>query len=98
MRFAPKWEGAFKAPFTAAEGWGTYQASTDRNEHQLELKYGSLHLNSLRLGQVKAKTATARVAGKPVKVRVVPEPDGVQLSFPGGLRIAENESLVVVLG
>ncbi|KAA6324142.1 hypothetical protein EZS27_026494 [termite gut metagenome] len=49
MRFAPQWNAQdFKAPFTAAEGWGTFtQKQLDgKVECTLEPKYGQVQLNS----------------------------------------------------
>lgn len=52
IRFAPKWDKKnFKAPFTTAQGWGTYRQkeTADVQEHVLELKYGSLQLQTISL-------------------------------------------------
>lgn len=52
MRFAPKMDPAhFKAPFTAAEAWGTYaqKKSGRRMEADIHVKYGTLSLKSLSL-------------------------------------------------
>lgn len=52
IRFAPKMDPAhFKAPFTAAEAWGTYtqKKSARRLEADIRVKYGTLSLNSLSL-------------------------------------------------
>ncbi len=52
MRFAPKMDPAhFKAPFTAAEAWGTYtqKKSGRRMEADIRVNYGTLSLNSLSL-------------------------------------------------
>ncbi len=49
MRFAPKWDQAnFKAPFTAAEGWGTYsqQQNKDGMQCTLQPQYGKVRLAS----------------------------------------------------
>jgi hypothetical protein len=49
MRFAPKWNlQDFKAPFTAAEGWGTYTQNFSEGKMTcaLEPKYGQVQLNS----------------------------------------------------
>jgi non-lysosomal glucosylceramidase len=52
IRFAPKWDkDNFKTPFTAAQGWGTYtqKKTGNKQEHGLELKYGSLQLQIISL-------------------------------------------------
>lgn len=53
--FGPKWNKEnFVAAFTAAEGWGTYsqQLQGATQVHQLQLKYGSLRLNEIRLEKI----------------------------------------------
>jgi hypothetical protein len=50
IRFAPKWSADnFKAPFTAAEGWGSYSQKRPGNSqvHTIEVKYGILQLSEL---------------------------------------------------
>ncbi len=49
MRFAPKWSQAdFKAPFTAAEGWGTYTQKQDKGSMlcTLQPQYGKVQLKT----------------------------------------------------
>jgi hypothetical protein len=64
MRFAPKWNADnFKAPFTAAEGWGSYsqRQSSGAIECALEPKYGQVQLNSFSVDVpkgVKARKVT----------------------------------------
>ncbi|MGE8381022.1 MAG: hypothetical protein ACN6PN_21820, partial [Sphingobacterium sp.] len=51
--FAPKIGAAdFKAPFTTAQGWGTYtqKQQTGKCDCQLTLQYGQLELNEFHLG------------------------------------------------
>src|SRR6478736_7843116 len=52
IRFAPKWNKEnFKAPFTVAEGWGSYTQQKINNSqvHSYHLKYGSLRLQQVSL-------------------------------------------------
>ncbi len=52
IRFAPKWNKEnFKAPFTVAEGWGTYAQQKSDNKYvcSYSLKYGSLRLQQVSL-------------------------------------------------
>jgi hypothetical protein len=75
MRFAPKWDAAhFKAPFTAAEGWGSYaqQRSDDVMKCTLEPKYGQVQLSIFSVempkgGKVKAATVTLGGQAVPAK-------------------------------
>lgn len=50
IRFSPMWdESNFKAPFTAAEGWGSYAQQRSEKEFlsQLKLQYGKLQLKKI---------------------------------------------------
>jgi hypothetical protein len=58
MRFAPKWNADnFKAPFTAAEGWGSYsqRQSSGTMECVLEPKYGQVQLRSFSVDVPKGR-------------------------------------------
>jgi non-lysosomal glucosylceramidase len=55
IRFAPKWDrGKFKAPFTAASGWGSFSQETkgDKQVHRIAVKYGTLRLKTISLQSV----------------------------------------------
>jgi len=61
----------FKAPFVAAEGWGTFsqQIESGKLESEIHLKHGRLKLKRLALGNLgdfKPGSADATLAGKPV--------------------------------
>ncbi len=61
IRFAPKWNKEnFKAAFTVAEGWGSYSQKKSLNgqEHQFEMKYGSLKLSKLGLEKYNTQKAS----------------------------------------
>ena len=63
--FSPKWnKDAFKAPFTVAEGWGTYtqKVVSGIQEHQLHIKYGTLKLKQIKLERVGADKIRAVTA------------------------------------
>jgi uncharacterized protein (DUF608 family) len=58
IRFAPKWNKEnFKAPFTAAAGWGSYaQGIKDGKQfHRIEVKYGLLQLQTISLEIINAQ-------------------------------------------
>jgi uncharacterized protein (DUF608 family) len=60
MRFAPKWNSDnFKAPFTSAEGWGSYsqRQSSGVMECVLEPKYGQIQLGSFSVDVPKGTKA-----------------------------------------
>ena len=55
----------FKAPFTAAEGWGTYEQSIRKSaiKSRIAVKYGQLRLKSVALGLTEGmKPVAARIA------------------------------------
>jgi len=66
--FGPKWnKDNFAAAFTAAEGWGSYRQKLQgaAQVHQLQLKYGTLRLNEIRLEKI------AKLDPKRVKVNLM---------------------------
>lgn len=66
--FGPKWnKDNFAAAFTAAEGWGSYRQKLQgaAQVHQLQLKYGILRLNEIRLEKI------AKLDPKRVKVNLM---------------------------
>lgn len=70
LAFAPKLGSEdFRAPFTAAEGWGTFSQKKNGGAWtaSIELRHGKLRLNELKLpwlkGGVKVRAAGREVAG-----------------------------------
>ena len=58
----------FRAPFTAAEGWGTFSQTRDASgmEAALAVKYGSLRITAVRLALPDGvKAGTVKVGGAP---------------------------------
>ena len=79
----------FKAPFTAAEGWGTFTQTKVGESHivTIDLKYGKLRLSSLSLAvDPKKKSISARITvnGKPLAAKTLMDSDGgrVRIAFP----------------
>ncbi|RPD39986.1 GH116 family glycosyl hydrolase [Chitinophaga barathri] len=101
IRFAPQLgkNADFKAPFTVAEGWGTYVRKKAGNLaiHTLILKYGSLQLNEISLGAAAGKTAIVKLGGAIVKASLERNEDGTRLVFPSSIRIRENETLHITI-
>lgn len=71
IRFSPKWdESNFKAPFTAAEGWGSYAQQRGAKEFlsQFKLQYGKLQLKKISIDldkNHKADKAEVLINNKP---------------------------------
>jgi hypothetical protein len=99
IKFAPKWNSAdFKAPFTAAEGWGTYtqKLSGAKQSHSLILKYGELGLKDIAFEQI----AGSQINSVAVKLGNADIPfafkrDGINLflSFDKTITIATDQTL-----
>src|SRR5262249_31845088 len=98
LGFAPRLRPErFRAPFTAAEGWGTFSQQREAKgmKATVELKGGKLRLASLALevpGGVAAATATAR-AGKAVALRVSQEGRRVTLALGEAVTVEAGQGL-----
>lgn len=101
IRFAPKLrhDAGFRSPFTAAEGWGTYavKKSGRVSEHTLALKYGSLQLHTISLGETAGTKASVKLAGKTLHASLEKDVDGIRLVFASPVRIPENETLHITI-
>ncbi len=102
--FAPKLSPEnFRAPFTSAEGWGTY-AQTIRSGKMaatLELKSGQLRLRSVRLAMdpaPAAPSATASLAGSSVPVTCLAADGRLQLQFANEIVIPQGQKLLLEIG
>lgn len=97
--FAPRLKNgtAFRAPFTAAEGWGTYAVKKNGNvsAHTLAVKYGSLQLHTISLGETTGTKAAVKLSGKPLNVSLEKDAGSIRLIFPSPVRIPENETLYI---
>lgn len=83
----------FKSPFVTAEGWGTY--TQKGGHHMLQLKYGSLSLQTLRFVHSGVKLVT--IAGQKAPA-VFTEANGfVTLQLPAPLRIKAGQSLKITI-
>jgi len=102
LRFAPK-IGAenFRAPFTAAEGWGTYtQQRSDRGLNAvIEVKYGQLMLRevSFEIGH-KASHVSVKLGDREIITRFRQQKRDVQVMFDQAVNIGGPEALHVQIG
>ena len=101
--FAPRLTPeAFRAPFTAAGGWGTYaqKRSAGKQAHSLEIKHGRTFVKTLALELppgATAKRAAARLGGKAVGVRLAQKDTRVEVVFDQRLELKSNQKLDVEL-
>ena len=94
LGFDPKLEPtAFKCPFTAAEGWGSFSQRLENGTWKAEITIarGSLRLIDLLLPWL-APRATVRLDTKPVKATIE---QGTARFSAEGIRIAEGSTLEV---
>ncbi|MNY34346.1 hypothetical protein D3C86_1686810 [compost metagenome] len=103
ISFAPKWNKEnFKAPFTSAEGWGTYsqQKTGLKQIHNLELKYGSLMLNKISLeksGSGKLSLISAQLGGKQIPLTFKQENNSVEILLKEALDIQKKQILTIIM-
>jgi uncharacterized protein (DUF608 family) len=93
----------FKAAFTSAEGWGSFeqQQAAGKLEAAVEIKWGTLRLSSLTLKPANGGTpgtVAARVGTRSALATLVPAANGVQIRFAQPLALQAGEKLTVVLG
>jgi hypothetical protein len=99
LGFAPKLTPEnFRAPFTAAEGWGTFAQTISGKQlsASLLLKRGQLKLQTFHLvldGVGATPAVTATLSGKSVPATCTAEGSRVKVAFPGGVTIPESGKL-----
>ena len=106
LAFAPRIQPEeFRAPFTTAEGWGTFsQRRTGQVQTaSLGVRWGRLKLKQLRLGlieNVHPAQVAVKLAGKPVpdvRFRLSAQESAIDIEFPEELMIAAGNDLAVEL-
>jgi uncharacterized protein (DUF608 family) len=103
MRFAPKWDAdRFKAPFTAAEGWGTYtQKKTDSVLIcTLQPRWGQLQLQTFSVDAPKGvhcKSASVQLAGQTFDAAFKQSGASVLMDFGKRLTVKTGQILTMTL-
>jgi uncharacterized protein (DUF608 family) len=102
--FAPRLspEG-FRAPFTAAEGWGTFTQKRDGGKFlvAVQLRWGKLRLRSLAVevpGEEGVKIVRVKMDGQRVEVRVRQEGRRLLLTWAEEARIEAGQKIEVEVG
>jgi hypothetical protein len=101
MRFAPKWNADnFKAPFTAAEGWGSYSQRQSGNamECVLEPKYGQVSLSSFSVDVPKgrkAKKVTVTLGGQTVPAKLEQKGVNVLVSLQNRITVEHKKPFAI---
>jgi hypothetical protein len=93
----------FKAPFTAAEGWGSYEQKFDSSnlKSRISVKYGKLRVKSIALAPAKGTqpgSATVSLNGKPLDCELVVKDGKAVISLAAEAVIHAGESLVAIVG
>lgn len=99
--FAPQWNADnFRAPFVTAKGWGTYSQKKEGSKqvHRLDLKYGSLQLQKIRLEKLNNKLAKncSLIIGTqklPIKFKQVGKVLSIELNKP--IVLQTNQHLII---
>jgi uncharacterized protein (DUF608 family) len=103
LGFAPRVTSeAFRAPFTTAEGWGTFSQSRKRgSQHEkIEVKWGRLKLSTLSFDLAdgpQLRKVKVSVAGRKVPTSVARERDKVTVTFAKPVSIEAGQTLDVVI-
>ena len=99
--FAPRLTPeAFHAPFTAAEGWGTYAQAREKGAQRgtLTIKWGRLRLRSLAFGYA-GSTAPTRVTvtlnGATLSAKHVCDAGRILITLDQDVTVAEGKALAV---
>jgi hypothetical protein len=91
----------FRAPFTAAEGWGTYSQSFSANGMKAELSvtWGRVSVQTLRLNPQErdGKKEIVMLEGKRLEAHQVIDGDGVSVELAMPVSIAAGQTLRIVL-
>lgn len=101
MKFAPKLTPEnFKAPFTAAEGWGSFiqQKKGKNHKAEIQVKYGKLQLKTVVLETTFA-VSSVRVThkGKAVSATFSQKENDCVIQLQDKTVIATNEKLIVTI-
>lgn len=99
MGFAPKLAPEnFRAPFTAAKGWGTFNQTIrgSRMEAKLRVRHGEVTLRALSLESPKGSRpmrVSCTLGGRAVAAVMAVDGSDLRLAFESGVRIGEGEEL-----
>ena len=103
LGFAPRLTPEnFRAPFTTAEGWGTFSQKSDGGSQsaKIEMKSGRLRLKTLALQLVahaKASKVAITVAGQPIPATLAVADGKAQIKLGADLVLKEGETMEAVL-
>ena len=91
----------FKAPFTVAEGWGTYSQRSEGGGQRSEIavKWGQLKIRTLTLAVPKAPVSVAvKMGDKAVGASVAYQDGKATITIPDGVTLTAGQALEISLG
>jgi hypothetical protein len=103
IAFAPRLTpDDFKAPFTSAEGWGSYsQTRTARGwTHKVELKWGRLRIATMGFAtatEARSQSVVLRVGRKTIAASLVADGDRRDIRLATPVTLTAGETLVITL-
>jgi hypothetical protein len=99
IKFSPAWNAEnFKAPFTSANGWGSYvQKKTGTKQlHTINLKYGELQLRELafnKIGSGSVKSVSVMLGAQNIPVQLKQNGTELRIMSNKKINVKVNESL-----
>ncbi|TKK72017.1 hypothetical protein FC093_03120 [Ilyomonas limi] len=103
IQFAPKWnKDNFKAPFTAAKGWGSYLQSKqqDGQTYSIIIKYGHLKLNKIsvtKLDDIPVKQVVATAGKERISLTYTTNNSKVLITFAQPLLLQVDKVLKIFM-
>ncbi|MBU0606743.1 MAG: hypothetical protein KKI08_02605 [Armatimonadetes bacterium] len=101
LGFAPRVSADdFRTFFSVGSGWGSYaqKVSGKKAKVSVAVAQGSLTLETLQTAIEGSGKVRAKLADEPVAVGAAITPEGLRLTFPGGVTVAAGQELRVTLG
>jgi non-lysosomal glucosylceramidase len=101
IKFSPAWGAEnFKAPFTSADGWGSYTQKKmgTKQIHTISLKYGELQLEQLTFKSMigKLKSLSVRLRSQTIPVRFEQRGTDLIIKSDNQIILKTNESLNII--
>ncbi|MFP5079916.1 GH116 family glycosyl-hydrolase [Pedobacter sp. JCM 36344] len=99
IKFSPAWNAEnFKAPFTSANGWGSYtQKKTGAKQlHTINLKYGELQLQELafnKIGPGSIKSVSVMLGAQNIPVQFLQNGPELRITSNKKISVKTNEHL-----
>jgi hypothetical protein len=89
----------FKAAFTTAAGWGTFTLKKGKTGQmaKLQLRWGTLKLNTISLPSGKATRVAVDLAGRNISAKLSAVNNGVLITLDQSLTLQAGDTLTVKL-